>query len=96
MTGFRLIITYYGLRGMRSEKVYHCDLLYMDACTAVANICLPALVRTPRVARSPVCCRPNLCTLCIIVKRLPVLLAMRSIYVVSRLMCVIPTLWRLQ
>ena len=45
MTGIRLI-TYYGLRGMRSELVYRCDLLYLGACMAVAYIGLPALVRT--------------------------------------------------
>ena len=31
---------------MRFERVYHCDLLYMDACTAVANINLSARARS--------------------------------------------------
>ena len=61
MTGIRLI-TYYGLRGMSSEWVYRCDLLYLGACMAVAYICLPTLVRT---ASSSLACLlpPYLCTL---------------------------------
>ena len=53
------------------------DLLYLGACTAVAYICLPALVRS---ARSPVCCRPNLCTLFTNSITSAIVLAMRSIY----------------
>ena len=61
MTGIHRI-TYYGLRGMRYKSVYCCDLLYLCSCTAVAYICLPALV-AQRVACSPVGCCPNVCTL---------------------------------
>ena len=45
MTGIRLI-TYHGLRGMRSEWVYHYGLPYLGPCTAVIYMYLPALDRT--------------------------------------------------